>query len=59
MLPAKGAPLCLKGRLGMELRYVDKPVTPMLKKDDKYVEVSWPEALGLEDVPARIKELGE
>ena len=57
--PGEGRPLCLKGRLGMELRYVDKPVTPMLKKDDKFIEVSWPEALELEDVLARIKELGE
>ena len=43
----------------MELRYVDKPVTPMLKRDDKFVEVSWPEALELEGVLARLKELGE
>ena len=55
--PGEGRPLCLKGRLGMELRYADKPLTPMLKKDDEFVAVSWAEALGLEDVLAKIKEL--
>ena len=30
--PGEGRPLCLK-ELGMELRHVDKPVTPMLKKE--------------------------
>lgn len=51
-----GRPLCLKGRLGLELLYSDEPVTPMLKKDDQFVEVSWPEALGMEDV---LKKLGD
>ena len=55
--PGQGRPLCLKGRLGMELRYSDQPLTPMLKKDGEYVEVSWPEALELEDVLSRLKEL--
>ncbi len=48
--PAGGRPLCLKGRLGLELRYNDKPLKPMLKKDDQYVEVSWTEALGLDEI---------
>jgi len=55
--PGQGRPLCLKGRLGMELRYSDQPLTPMLKKDGEFVEVSWPEALELEDVLAKLKEL--
>lgn len=55
--PGDGRPLCLKGRLGMELRYSDQPLTPKLKKDGEFVEVSWPEALGLEDVLTKIKEL--
>ncbi|MDD4238908.1 MAG: 2Fe-2S iron-sulfur cluster-binding protein [Desulfotomaculaceae bacterium] len=55
--PGEGRPLCLKGRLGMELRYSDQPLTPMLKKDNEFVEVSWPEALELEDVLAKLKEL--
>lgn len=55
--PGEGRPLCLKGRLGMELRYSDQPLTPMLKKDGEFVEVSWPEALELADVLTRLKEL--
>lgn len=55
--PGPGRPLCLKGRLGLELLYVDEPLTPMLKKDGQFVPVSWAEALGLEGVLSRIKEL--
>lgn len=55
--PGKGRPLCLKGRLGLELLYVDEPMNPMLKKDDEFVEVSWAEALGLDDVLKKLKEL--
>jgi len=51
----EGRPLCLKGRLGMELRYNDQPLKPMLKKDDEYVEVSWTEALGLDDIMEKLK----
>lgn len=51
----EGRPLCLKGRLGMELRYNDTPLKPMLKKDDEYVEVSWVEALGLDDILDKLK----
>ncbi len=55
--PGEGRPLCLKGRLGLELLNSDEPVKPMLKKDDEFVEVSWSEALGLEGVLEKIKEL--
>jgi NADP-reducing hydrogenase subunit HndD len=48
--PSEGRPLCLKGRLGLELRYNDQPLKPMLKKDGQYVEVPWAEALGLEGI---------
>ncbi len=57
--PGEGRPLCLKGRLGLELLYADKPLTPMLKKDDQYVEVSWTEALGMEGVLKKLDELKE
>jgi NADP-reducing hydrogenase subunit HndD len=53
--PGDGRPLCLKGRLGLELLKVDNPVTPMLKKDDEFVQVSWAEALGLDDVLKKLK----
>ncbi len=52
----EGRPLCLKGRLGLELLYNEEPVTPMLKKGDEYVKVSWGEALGLEGVLEKLKE---
>ena len=54
-----GRPLCLKGRLGLEFLYSDKPLTPMLKKDDVFVEVSWPEALGVEGLLKKFDELKE
>ncbi len=57
--PGKGRPLCLKGRLGLELLYVDEPMKPMLKKDDEFVEVSWGEALGLDGVLKKLKEMEE
>jgi NADP-reducing hydrogenase subunit HndD len=53
--PGDGRPLCLKGRLGLELRYNDQPLTPMLKKDGQFAEVSWAEALGLEDILGKLK----
>jgi NADH dehydrogenase/NADH:ubiquinone oxidoreductase subunit G len=53
--PSEGRPLCLKGRLGLELRYNDEPLKPMLKKDDQFVEVSWTEALGLEEIVSKLK----
>jgi NADH dehydrogenase/NADH:ubiquinone oxidoreductase subunit G len=53
--PGEGRPLCLKGRLGMELRHNDQPLTPMLKKDGQYVEVPWTEALELDDIMDKLK----
>jgi len=55
--PGAGRPLCLKGRLGLELLYSEQPVKPVLKKDGKFVEVSWAEALGLEGVLEKLKEM--
>ncbi len=46
--PSNGRPLCLKGRLTLDLLYNETPSTPLLKKDGEYVEVSWAEALELE-----------
>jgi NADH dehydrogenase/NADH:ubiquinone oxidoreductase subunit G len=53
--PGDGRPLCLKGRLGLELRYNDEPLKPMMKKDDEFVEVTWTEALGLDDIMEKLK----
>ncbi len=55
--PALGRPLCLKGRLGLELLYCEQPEAPQLKKDGTYVEVSWAEALGLEGVLDKMQQL--
>jgi len=54
--PGEGRPLCLKGRLGLELLKVDDPMAPMLKKDGEFVQVSWAEALGLAGVLEKMKE---
>jgi NADP-reducing hydrogenase subunit HndD len=53
--PSDGKTLCLKGRLGMELRHNDQPPTPMLKKDGEFVKVPWTEALGLDDILDKLK----
>ncbi|MFZ5597069.1 MAG: 2Fe-2S iron-sulfur cluster-binding protein [Bacillota bacterium] len=55
--PGPGRPLCLKGRLGLELLYCDNPQDPELKKDGEFVRVSWSEALGLGAVLDKIKKL--
>lgn len=57
--PANGKPLCLKGRLGLELLYCDRPKRPLLKKDGEFAEVSWPEALGLDGVLEKLKLLDD
>ena len=51
----EGRPLCLKGRLGLELRHNDQPMKPMMKKDGQFVEVPWAEALGLDDLMDKLK----
>ncbi|MEM5770786.1 MAG: 2Fe-2S iron-sulfur cluster-binding protein [Bacillota bacterium] len=53
--PGKTRPLCLKGRLGLELLHVAQPLKPMLKKNGQYVEVNWAEALALEDILEKLK----
>lgn len=50
----EGRPLCLKGRLSVDLTYNDQPKTPYIKKDGKYVEATWAEVLGLEKILAKI-----
>lgn len=50
MEPANGRPLCLRGRLTTEFINVDKPDTPFRKIDGQFVETTWKQALGLEEV---------
>lgn len=44
----EGRPLCLKGRLTVDLTCNDSPKTPYIKKDGKFVEATWSQVLGLE-----------
>lgn len=55
--PGKGRPLCLKGRLALELKYCDDPAPPMLKKDGEFVQVPWAEALGIRDLINKIIDM--
>lgn len=49
-VPMEGRPLCLKGRLLTELKYVDNPETPYKKLKDSFVETTWVEALELDEI---------
>ena len=54
--PINGRALCVKGRFGWDFVHSDKRLTtPLIKKDGKFVEASWDEALDL--VAAKFKEL--
>lgn len=52
--PAEGRPLCLKGRLGLELKYCTNPQLPQLKENGEFVDVSWAKALQLEDILGKL-----
>jgi len=53
--PGEGRPLCLKGRLSVDLSYNENPLTPMLKKDGEFAEATWAEALGLEKILVKLE----
>jgi len=55
--PGEGRPLCLKGRLGLELLYTDEPFKPQLKVDGEFKEVSWVDALEIKEIIEKIAEL--
>jgi len=55
--PGQGRPLCLKGRLGLELLYCDEPTDPLMKRDGEFVKVSWSDALGLDGVLDKIRKI--
>ncbi len=53
-----GRQLCVKGRFGWDFIYNENRLkTPLIKKDGKFVEASWDEALDL--VATRFKEIKE
>lgn len=56
--PGEGRPLCLKGRLSVDLSYNDNPSAPLIKKEGQYTEASWAEALGLEKIFQKLDKDG-
>ncbi|KPU44078.1 NADP-reducing hydrogenase subunit HndC [Oxobacter pfennigii] len=52
--PGNGRPLCLKGKIGNELKHVDNPKAPYIKEGNEFVETTWPKALGLEELIEKI-----
>jgi NADH dehydrogenase/NADH:ubiquinone oxidoreductase subunit G len=54
--PANGRPLCFKGKIGNELRYLKKPETPYVKGEGGFVETNWSKALGLEEIIEKIAD---
>lgn len=55
--PTKGRPLCLKGRLATELKYLDNPDTPYRKIDSEFKKDKWIKVLGLEEIMDNIESL--
>lgn len=55
---AKGRPLCLKGRMGADLRYnPERKDLPFINQDGEFVQVTWSEFLGLGDIVDKISSL--
>lgn len=59
MDPTNGRPLCLRGRLTTEFINLDAPEKPFRKIGGKFVETSWKQALGLEEVMEKMDLLKE
>jgi NADH dehydrogenase/NADH:ubiquinone oxidoreductase subunit G len=55
--PDRGRPLCLKGKIGNELKYIDNPEKPYMKKDGKFIESTWSEAMELTEIVEKIISL--
>lgn len=57
--PANGRPLCFKGKIGNELRYLDNAETPYVKDrnaENGFAESTWSKALGLEEIIDKIAD---
>lgn len=50
----EGRPLCLKGRLTVDLTNNDNPKTPYIKVDGEFVEATWTQVLGLEKLISKL-----
>lgn len=57
--PTNGRPLCLKGRLTTELKYLDKPDAPYRKLDKKFEKTTWDKALQITELLEKIQRLEE
>jgi len=53
-----GRPLCLTGRLGLDLIYNPSPTAkPLIKKNGKYVPVDWEEALRIRAIINKLNQM--
>ena len=52
-----GRPLCLKGRLTTELKYLDNPEVPYKKLEDTFEETTWAEALEITEIMEKINKI--
>lgn len=57
--PQNRRPLCLKGRMGTELSYLDNPDRPYTKGMGEFKESDWLTVLGLKPMVKKIEELEE
>lgn len=57
MSPSNGRPLCLKGRLTTELKYVENPESPYRKIDGRFEKTTWDKALGITELLEKIEKL--
>jgi formate dehydrogenase (NAD+, ferredoxin) subunit A len=55
--PIEGRPLCLKGRISVDFAYNEEVQVPYVKKDGKFVESTWSEALGLDRLIEKLAQV--
>ena len=55
--PTNGRPLCLKGRLTTELKYLDNPDAPYRKLDKSFEKTTWDKALQITELLEKIERL--
>lgn len=57
--PSNGRPLCLKGRLATELKFLESPDKPYRKINERFEETTWDKALGITELIEKINRLEE
>jgi len=53
----EGRPLCLKGRLSVDLTYNDQPKVPYIKRENGFEEATWTEVLGLDKIMSKLENV--